>query len=138
MGVLALILLGLYMAQGYEVVYVPTGSMEPNLPIGSLALIQLGARPIVGQVAVADELGEPLIHRIIWINDSSATFGFRGDNTNSTTVLPFSSIVGVMVIALPLLGYLPMSLRSAPLVWILGSVALLAVAAGFSLAEKRK
>jgi hypothetical protein len=132
-GALLLFGLFLYTSQSYEVVYVPTSSMEPNLPLGSLAVVQLGARPAVGDVAVASIFGEPIIHRVVWINGTSSTLGFMGDNTNSTTVVPFSSLEGVMVFAAPLVGYLPLSFQSSPFLWLLGSAALLLLTAGFSL-----
>jgi hypothetical protein len=105
--------------------------------VGSFALIQDGAFPSVGDVAVATQFGEPIIHRVVWINTTSSQIGFRGDAANGTAVLSFSDVVGVMVFAVPLLGYLPLSIHTFPYEWMAGAGALMLLAAGFSLSKKK-
>jgi signal peptidase I len=127
-----------YLGQAYELVYIPTGSMAPNLPPGSLALVNLQAQPTVGDVALANIFGAKVLHRVTWINLTAWNFGFKGDAVNTTSIVNLSNVEGVVVAAVPLVGYLPMSINSYPIIWMMGSAAIVAIAAGFSLMARKK
>jgi signal peptidase I len=127
----------LYFGHTYELVYVPTPSMTPNLPPGSLALVSLGATPTVGDIAVANLFGAPVVHRVIWINQNEGNFGFMGDAQNASTTVNLSQVEGVVVLALPYIGFLPMSIHDFPWLWMAASSAFVLVAVGFSLATRK-
>ena len=127
----------LYLGHSYELVYVPTSSMAPNVPPGSLGIVALGAQPTVGDVVVANLFGAPVAHRVVWINQTAGNFGLLGDAQNASTTVNLAQVEGVVVFAAPFVGFLPMSIHDYPWLWMAASAALTLIAAAYSLAAKK-
>jgi signal peptidase len=98
---------------GYDFLIVQSGSMEPELAIGSLVLIGSSERYAVGDVitfraSVRDEL--PTTHRIIEENLMAGTLSYttKGDANASADQVPVTGeqIIGRVLFGIPFLGYL--------------------------------
>lgn len=125
----------LYIAHDYELVYIPTSSMAPNINPGSLALVRLDPEPTIGDVVLVSAYGTNLVHRVVWINQTAGTFGFRGDASNATSIMSFNNLKGTVIFALPMLGYIPMAIHEFPLLWMLGSGSIMLITLAIYLAR---
>jgi signal peptidase len=96
-----------------------SGSMEPALGIGAVALIQNRTDPVVGDIIVFDAADTRIIHRVIDV-DSQGCFQTMGDaNTVPDryflyrTCVPRHNVSGTLLASVPLVGY-PFVLMSRP------------------------
>lgn len=92
---------------------VQSGSMEPNIPLGSLVIVQKSDNYDIGDVITVKELSNPIIsvtHRIVDINTDNSILSYitKGDANEANDLdLRFpSEIIGKVIFQLPLLGYL--------------------------------
>lgn len=93
---------------GYQVFDVVSGSMEPELPIGSAVFVK-SAEPseITEGEVIAYEAGETVIvHRVMTNRTSLGEFVTKGDANASEDLdpVPYESVVGRMVLHVPVLG----------------------------------
>jgi signal peptidase len=116
-------------AAGYEFFSIRSGSMEPALPVGSLAIVARQGDIAVGQ-AVAFKLpsGVVVTHRVVEVIDGETGRFLRtqGDANEDPdpSLVPASVVVGPVQASLPLLGFL-LAMLGMPI----GLVAILSVAA---------
>lgn len=83
---------------GYSYVNILSGSMEPTLSIGDMAICKEQDEYAVGDAVLFQDKGYLVLHRIAEVNDDG-TFVMRGDanNVNDETAIPQSSVYGKMV-----------------------------------------
>lgn len=116
---LALLVVALPKAAGYEWRTVVTGSMRPVLQPGDVVLIS----PTSEEVTVGDvvafpdptQLGRDILHRVTGIADSGALVT-KGDANGVADPWQISSseVIGTQVLALPKLGFLVAAVSSKP------------------------
>ena len=117
-------------AAGYEFFSIRSGSMEPALPVGSLAIVARQADEIAAGQAVAFKLpsGVVVTHRVVEVVDSETGRFLRtqGDANEDPdpSLIPAAAVIGPVRTDLPLLGYL-LAMLGMPI----GLVAILSVAA---------
>lgn len=109
---LGLLLLGMFLPNkvGYEVRIVQTGSMEPNIPVGSAVIIKPAVHYLVNDVITFQREDKPITHRIVKdeviAGDISYTVkGDANDVVDSQTVKK-NEVIGKVVFSIPLLGYI--------------------------------
>lgn len=121
---------------GFEVFAIRGGSMTPTIPVGSAVV---AARTTPESLRVGDVItiradnGVVFTHRIVEIDTSEADHWLRTKGDANTTAdaapIPEASVVGKVVVALPLVGYLiGMMASPAGMVSFLAFVAALMVA----------
>jgi signal peptidase len=100
-------------AFGHQLLAIRSGSMEPNLPLGALALVSTGADhapQLNDEIAFRLPSGAIVTHRIVQVvaRDDGTYYRTKGDaNAAPDPVLtPETALVGRVVLGLPLLGYL--------------------------------
>ena len=112
-----LVLLGLILAVtvlplafGFKTYIVQSGSMEPEIPTGSLVYVDTNvdtASLAVGDVIAFDHGKIDITHRIAEIDPGTGEFITKGDANGSNdpdSVAP-SQVIGKTVLAIPSLGY---------------------------------
>jgi signal peptidase len=104
-------LLSVQSLPGLMVLHVVSGSMEPNVPLGSLVLLRRGEPPSIGDVAayVLEVQGRRyvLLHRVTGISsDGRYVFSADAVPSNSITLVEPEKVLGRMLVAIPYLGYL--------------------------------
>ena len=96
---------------GYTQYAVISGSMEPNIPVGSI-VYDKEVEPEeleIGDVITYRLSGDTLVtHRIVAIDDATQTVQTKGDANEAEdgTPVPYSEIVGLKAFHVPLLGYI--------------------------------
>ncbi|MCJ7843678.1 signal peptidase I [Lederbergia sp. NSJ-179] len=97
---------------GYQLKTVLSGSMEPEMPVGSIIFIQLAEKKETfksGDVITFKTKDDILVtHRIIEVQDSGQRFITKGDNNNGPDVEPVlaQNVVGKYTgWTIPYLGY---------------------------------
>ena len=96
---------------GYTQYAVISGSMEPNIPVGSI-VYDKEAEPEeleIGDVITYRLSGDTLVtHRIVAIDEAAQTVQTKGDANESEdgAPVPYSEIVGLKAFHVPLLGYI--------------------------------
>lgn len=124
---------------GAKVYSVATGSMEPEIPNGSVVFIRPRAEYQVGDVITAFLEGEQTYtHRIVRI-DGEQIFT-KGDANISVDPTPTrqSRIVGKVVFHLPLLGFLSQKISVPALIIAFAVVLVVLIAVRFIVAQKQK
>jgi signal peptidase len=117
-------------AAGLELFSIRSGSMEPQLTIGSLAIVERKTEGLSVGRAVAFRLpsGVVVTHRVIEVVETAnGTFlRTRGDANEDPdpSLVPMSAVIGPVMASLPLLGFL-LAMLGMPI----GLVTLLSVAA---------
>ena len=117
-------------AAGYEFFSIRSGSMEPALPVGSLAIVDSGAGDVAAGQAVAFRLpsGVVVTHRVVEAvtTETGSFLRTQGDANDDPdpSLVPASAVVGPVKVSLPLLGFL-LAMLGMPI----GLVAILSVAA---------
>ena len=104
-------LLAVQSLPGLMVLHVVSGSMEPNVPLGSLVLLRRGEPPSIGDVAayVLEVQGRRyvLLHRVTGISsDGRYVFSADADPSSGITLVEPEKVLGRMLVAIPYLGYL--------------------------------
>lgn len=116
----------------YQAFAVLTGSMEPTIKTGSLAVAKtvpeneldvndiITFRPIEGKNVL-------VTHRITDIVGDGGEYTTRGDNNNTEDrdTVPYKSVVGKIVLSVPLIGYLFIALKTPPGIVALAAIVIL-------------
>ena len=92
---------------------VESGSMEPTIHIGDLILAERPPRPLhEGDVIIFSRGGRLVVHRIIAViqQDGITLYRTKGDHNLLPDPAPVgeSQVHGLVVIRIPLAGYLPL------------------------------
>lgn len=96
---------------GYQTMAVLSGSMEPEIPVGSVVYVketdpqELEVGDIITYQLSSDTV---VTHRIVEIDDSKQEIITKGDanNANDASPVVFSSVVGRADFHLPYIGYI--------------------------------
>jgi signal peptidase len=115
-------------AIGYELFSIRSGSMDPALPVGSLAAVSRSDTVEVDDpVAFRLPNGAVVTHRVVEVveADDGRYLRTKGDANEDPdpSLVPAASIVGPVVISIPLLGFL-LAMLGMPI----GVVAIISVA----------
>lgn len=102
---------------GYENFAVISGSMEPNMPVGSIVYSHLED---FNNIKVDDVISfkvnsETMVtHRVVEINQDDQSFITKGDanDVNDAEPVNYSQVIGVVHFCIPILGYIAMYLRT--------------------------
>lgn len=113
LGLLAILLAALALSQflGVRFFSVLSGSMEPEIPVGSFVIVapeNLAGNPQSGDIVsyVADENLTVVTHRVVQNNPQSETLITQGDaNEVSDPPVLKANVVGKVVFSLPVVGY---------------------------------
>ena len=109
-----------------------TGSMEPNLPTGSLVYAEPvgGSSLEVGDVAVFWRDSDVIVHRVDSINADDHELITKGDANAGVDVrpVPYSNVVGRVVLCVPYAGYFLMAIGSLSGKLLLGWIVLMGAA----------
>lgn len=102
---------------GYETLAVLSGSMEPEIPVGSIVFVKEAAQEEikVGDIITYRLSGNTLVtHRVAQIDAQTGDYITRGDanETPDSNPVSYDSIVGVANLHLPLLGYLSIYMKT--------------------------
>ncbi|MEM2233425.1 MAG: signal peptidase I [Nitrososphaerota archaeon] len=95
---------------GLMLLHVVSGSMEPNVPIGSIVLLARGDKPSVGDVAayLLEVQGRRyvILHRVTGVTeDGRYVFSADAGDPYGTDLVEPERVLGRMLIAIPYLGY---------------------------------
>lgn len=146
MAILSFLLLVFPMAFGIRTRVVISGSMEPEISVGSIAYIsgRIQAEEIREQDVIAYKMGEStyILHRVIQVDKEGKTFRTKGDANSSEDLgeVEFSRYEGKEIFAIPYAGYFVKFFRSKQgILCMLAILALLVIAdAGCQIRERRK
>ncbi|MCI8506266.1 MAG: signal peptidase I [Lachnospiraceae bacterium] len=104
---------------GYQMYHVLSGSMEPEIPVGSLICVQEGEPEAVQDEEVIAFYGsledsEIITHRVVKNNIVSGTFRTKGDANEQEDPLPvpYGNYIGTVVFNAPHLGMILVCLTS--------------------------
>ena len=133
-------------AAGYEIYSVISGSMEPEIPVGSLVYIR-GEEPenikedeIIAFYGAKDS-NAIITHRVVENRVVMGEFITKGDanKTNDMNPIPYDNFIGKAVLSIPVLGYAAQMLTSLEGKIAAGAVILAALALHLlaSMLEKR-
>lgn len=103
---------------GNDIYAVLSGSMEPYYHVGSVVIVDKGVSP--EEIAVGDPITfrktDNLVatHRVIAINTDTQEFRTKGDANEDEDLapVPFSSLIGKAGISVPMVGYIPLYMRT--------------------------
>ena len=108
-----------------RIFYVVSGSMEPNIPVGSLAVVAGSDSYNVGDVVAyrltVENRTYTILHRIVAVSGDGRYY-VKGDAMPAGEYIEDSRIVGKLVAAIPLLGFLGMGVNLLPLVAVLAII----------------
>ena len=103
------------MPLGFGAATVLTGSMEPKLHANDLVIITKAAHYDVGDIAVYQTGGTPVIHRIIEIDEASGTVVTQGDANNAADEpITTSRLKGKLAFAVPFIGVVFRFIKTVP------------------------
>ena len=103
---------------GDDIYAVLSGSMEPYYHVGSVVIVDKDVSP--EEIQVGDPItfrkADSLIatHRVIEINTDTQEFHTKGDanEVEDLAPVPFSDLIGKAGISVPLVGYIPLYMRT--------------------------
>ena len=107
----------------YRILVVTSGSMEPEVSVGSMVLVRPSARYEVGDIVTYKQAGETsksetTTHRIVAIDEEGGAkrFQTRGDANNSADAALISAdqIIGKYYFGVAIIGYLIQYLKTLP------------------------
>lgn len=117
LAVFAVLYFSLPSLLGFRICVVLSGSMEPNLPTGSIAIIKTHFdydAIQVGDIVTYEHpyMRIPVVHRVIAAEDGRLLT--KGDNvaTDDGILLTEDDIIGVYLWHVPYVGYIPMAVKS--------------------------
>lgn len=91
---------------GFSTAIISTGSMEPNLPVGSLIVTQYADTYQKGEVVTYLQDGTSITHRIVEVSaDGYQTKGDANQVSDGLLVQP-RQVVGKVIFSLPYVGWL--------------------------------
>ncbi len=103
------------MPLGFGAATVLTGSMEPTLHENDLAIIAGTSQYSVGDIAIYQTAGTPVIHRIIEIDEEAGTVVLQGDANNAPDEpITVSRLKGKLLFRVPFVGWLMRHLHTVP------------------------
>ena len=111
---------------GYKAFVITTDSMNPNLKIGDVVIIETvrEEKLMVGDIITMQKLGEIITHRIVEILDGEKQREYitKGDNNTveDLETIVYSQIEGKKVLKIPFLGNIILLLRNKVYVILLG------------------
>lgn len=113
---LAAVLAGPYLF-GCRTFSVLTGSMEPEMPVGSLLIVNIKASPedIAPKDVITFSLGGETLatHRVMEKNDAEGHFITKGDANNADDgPVEYNRLVGKVLLCIPKLGVLATTIQS--------------------------
>lgn len=92
-------------ALGLGALAVATGSMEPSVPVGSLAVCAPlgGDVPPVGDVVAYRRSGTTVLHRVVSVSEDGASLTCRGDRNEEPDPgeVPVDAVSGRLVLCVP-------------------------------------
>ncbi len=96
---------------GYYMYHVLSGSMEPQMPVGSLIYVhkeapeEIGEQDIIAFFSSLEDSGI-ITHRVIKNNIASGTFITKGDanEKEDTMPVPYDNFIGRVVLIIPYVG----------------------------------
>lgn len=87
----------------FDFFYIKTGSMEPELPAGSVVMSDPHAIPKPGDICAYEKPGSVVIHRIIGVEDGG--YIFQGDaNTTPDGIVEEHQLIGKVVLRIRFLA----------------------------------
>ncbi len=93
---------------GYQVYTVVSGSMEPEIPIGSIVYVKSAEPEEIeeGDIIAFNTPGAVVMHRVVENNGDTASFVTKGDanDTNDVNEVAYASLLGRVVRHFPVLG----------------------------------
>ena len=103
------------MPLGFGAATVMTGSMEPTLNRDDLAIVYRTDKYSVGDIAVYQTGGTPVIHRITEIDEQTGTVVLQGDANNAADeTISMNRLKGKYLFKIPFVGWLLKYLRTVP------------------------
>ncbi|WP_251157997.1 signal peptidase I [Caniella muris] len=92
-------------ALGLSALAVATGSMEPSVPVGALAVCAPlgGDVPQVGDVVAYRRSGTTVLHRVVSVSGDGASLTCRGDRNEGPDpgAVPVDAVAGRLVLCVP-------------------------------------
>lgn len=142
---------GIFRITGHEAFIVESGSMEPVIKTGSLAIVDTNDKvPVKGKIMTFElSDGITVTHRIVKSNRSSYVTKGDANNMEDLNEITEDQIIGTCVFSIPGLGYLaavllrPVSIGPIRItllaVWMLGAIlALVGLHAAFAYAASEE
>lgn len=112
---------------GNDIYAVLSGSMEPYYHVGSVVIVDKGVAP--EEIEIGDPItfrkGDNAIatHRVIDINTETREFKTKGDANEAEDLapVPFESIIGKAGKSVPMIGYIPLYMRTKKGMFCIGA-----------------
>lgn len=103
---------------GYTELAVLSGSMEPNIPVGSIVYVDksvTGEELEVGDVVTYSiQSGTFVTHRVLSVDDEARVMVTQGDaNDAPDGEVPYANVVGKVKFHLPMLGFISTNIRTS-------------------------
>ena len=93
---------------GYEVYEVVSGSMEPEIPVGSVLYVKAAdlSQVAEGEIIAYQDVDAVVAHRVVHNRTSLGEFVTKGDanNTEDREPIPYGAVVGRVEMTIPVLG----------------------------------
>ncbi len=96
----------------FDFFYIKTGSMEPELPVGTVVIVTPRARPRIGDVFAYENHGRIVIHRIVDTKDGGYIFQGDANPSPDGTVAGEEQMVGKVTAKIRFLAPILKALRS--------------------------
>ena len=102
---------------GYDTFAVVSGSMEPNIPVGSIVYVH---QQEFNDISVGDVISfkisstEMVTHRVTKIDQQNQTFHTKGDanDTEDGQPVEYDNVIGMVAFSIPYLGYLTLYIKT--------------------------
>ena len=88
----------------FDFFYIKTGSMEPELPVGSVVMVDPYARPKTGDIFAYENHGSTVIHRIVGTEGGSYIFQGDANPSPDGAVVEESRLIGKVVVRIRFLA----------------------------------
>lgn len=98
----------------FDFFYIKTGSMEPELPVGSVVMVDPYAKPKTGDIFAYESHGSTVIHRIVGIENGSYIFQGDANPSPDGAVVEESRLIGKAVVRI---RFLAPALRAIQSYW---------------------
>jgi signal peptidase len=133
---------------GYHIYTVVSGSMEPEIPIGSLVYIEsIPAAEVQKEEVIAFygvmDTSSIITHRVVANSTNMGQFITKGDanDTNDMNPVPYDNYIGKVVLTIPVVGGLAQTFTVGPgriaAVCMIGAAVLLQIIAAFINSRKK-
>lgn len=81
----------------FDFFYIKTGSMESELPVGSVVMVDSNVEPKVGDIFAYENHGSTVIHRIVGMEGGGYVFQGDANPSPDGTVVVESQLIGKVV-----------------------------------------